>query len=136
LAQVAPPLSSMLSRRSFAVNRKVIDAKNAKRLKIQQKKKKNLNKVSVCNCCSSCRCCTLYVWCQCSATLISNSISYILCIFMSHSLLLLRRRRHPIRPVRKIPPRQCHRHSHFYSIKNGLSFSNRFQFLVFKPGKL
>jgi hypothetical protein len=31
----------LVPHRTFAVNRKVIDAKNAKRLKIQQQKKKN-----------------------------------------------------------------------------------------------
>jgi hypothetical protein len=41
------PLWSDASQRTMATNRKVIDAKNAKRLKIQQKKKKNIttNKV-------------------------------------------------------------------------------------------
>uniref|UniRef100_A0A7S4AIP4 Uncharacterized protein n=1 Tax=Pseudo-nitzschia australis TaxID=44445 RepID=A0A7S4AIP4_9STRA len=37
--------NSDIVRRSMAINRKVIDAKNARRLKIQQKKKKNANKV-------------------------------------------------------------------------------------------
>lgn len=37
--------NSDIIRRSMAINRKVIDAKNARRLKIQQKKKKNANKV-------------------------------------------------------------------------------------------
>jgi len=36
--------NSDIVRRSMAINRKVIDAKNARRLKIQQKKKKNANK--------------------------------------------------------------------------------------------
>ena len=35
---------STISARGFAVNRKVIDAKNVKRLKIQAKKKKNVNR--------------------------------------------------------------------------------------------
>jgi hypothetical protein len=45
-AAAAPPLrlwTITASQRSFATNRKVIDAKNVKRLKIQAKKKKNIN---------------------------------------------------------------------------------------------